>query len=254
MASGNACVVTRRCGLMRAPAPASPTASATSSGGARLGAAPKWRCRPPVPQFRPEVGSLPPPTTPPPRVQPPRAAKRVLSEPSPRPSKRMMGAAYTPHKRVAVRGVPASCATRAASGASPMKPLRRLRGKQAPPWAALARGSTLDSAAKSLAVAAPRRAHTKVVLPAAPSDGGDDSDEEVCWLGEVGHTLRPVELGEAVLVEGDGWGGGRGSYRATVVEADRYTYTVVASKCAPEPWKQAHVLRRCCTPIGSEGP
>eukprot|EP00927_Polykrikos_kofoidii_P000642 TRINITY_DN10236_c0_g1_i1.p1 TRINITY_DN10236_c0_g1~~TRINITY_DN10236_c0_g1_i1.p1 ORF type:complete len:1194 (-),score=224.56 TRINITY_DN10236_c0_g1_i1:87-3668(-) len=77
----------------------------------------------------------------------------------------------------------------------------------------------------------------------ATSDTAGEASE---WLDEVGHTLRPVEQGAIVRVLGDGWGGGKGSYRATVTEADFFTFTVVAAEDAPRPWEQTHVLRERC--------
>merc|ERR1711879_1113858 len=55
----------------------------------------------------------------------------------------------------------------------------------------------------------------------------------------IGHTLSPVEQGMKVIVQGDGWGGGQGSYTATVTEADAQTFTVVRDGV----WEETHVLR-----------
>merc|ERR1712061_664542 len=68
----------------------------------------------------------------------------------------------------------------------------------------------------------------------------------------LGHTLRPPEQGRYVIVRGDGWGGGRGEYIATVTEADPATFTVVAVS-GPEPWSERHVLRSHCIILRKEG-
>merc|ERR1712137_176917 len=60
----------------------------------------------------------------------------------------------------------------------------------------------------------------------------------------IGHTLNPVEQGMKVIVRGDGWGGGHGTYNATVTEADDLTFTVVRERNSV--WEETHVLRALC--------
>lgn len=55
------------------------------------------------------------------------------------------------------------------------------------------------------------------------------------------------DLGTKVRVKGDGWGGGRGTYNATVTEADEFTFTVLIEKRNPERFEETHVLREHCT-------
>jgi len=62
----------------------------------------------------------------------------------------------------------------------------------------------------------------------------------------LGHDLTPPEQGTEVLVHGDGWGGGRGEYAATVTEADSLTFTVIYQN-GPRAWEETHVLRSFCT-------
>lgn len=150
-------------------------------------------------------------------------------------------------------------------------PLRRLRGKQplsasACKTSAAASGSGRAAAAGGRQQRAPTQKQVVASRPvkAKPCARGppavEQEDEESCtwlgcplqedrtWLREVGHTLRPAELGEEVTVLGDGWGGDQGkSYPAVVTEADRFTFTVVALEGgATTPWTQGHVLRQYC--------
>merc|ERR1711972_7303 len=75
--------------------------------------------------------------------------------------------------------------------------------------------------------------------------GKDDKSH----LAEIGHTLRPQEMGQRVAVAGDGWGGGDGGYEAVVTEADNHTFTVIPvdGRLA---WRETHVLRQHCIPLG----
>jgi hypothetical protein len=59
----------------------------------------------------------------------------------------------------------------------------------------------------------------------------------------IGHTLAPAEQGLMVWVQGDGWGGGSGTYLATVTEADEQTFTIIRRGGC---WVEAHVLRELC--------
>merc|ERR1711862_415931 len=59
----------------------------------------------------------------------------------------------------------------------------------------------------------------------------------------IGHTLKPAEQGSKILVEGDGWGGGKDFYEAIVTEADAHTFTVVRLEGR---WEESHVLREYC--------
>jgi len=52
-------------------------------------------------------------------------------------------------------------------------------------------------------------------------------------------------MGSLVKVRGDGWGGGRGEYTATVTEADELTFTVIRQN--GEKWEETHVLREHCS-------
>lgn len=72
-------------------------------------------------------------------------------------------------------------------------------------------------------------------------------------LTVIGHTLKPRELGYRVAVIGDGWGQGVGVYKAVVIEADKYTYTVIALN-GNSPWSEAHVLKKYCTLLHEEAP
>jgi len=58
----------------------------------------------------------------------------------------------------------------------------------------------------------------------------------------IGHILAPAEQGSTVLVQGDGWGGGNGTYLATITEADAQTFTVIRHGA----WDETHVLREHC--------
>merc|ERR1712194_377573 len=74
-------------------------------------------------------------------------------------------------------------------------------------------------------------------------------------LAAFGHTLRPPQQGQRVMVIGDGWGGDNQSsesYEALVTEADFLTYTVVALGGA-RPWSETHVLKSCCVLL-ADGP
>lgn len=62
---------------------------------------------------------------------------------------------------------------------------------------------------------------------------------------EIGHMLRPPEMGSQVLVRGDGWGGGCGEYEATITEADALTFTVIRKR--GRLWEETHVLRDHCS-------
>jgi len=66
----------------------------------------------------------------------------------------------------------------------------------------------------------------------------------------MGHTLRPAQQGQRVLVSGDGWGGGGTSkYEAIVTEADDFTFTVVAVAGS---WAETHVLQKHCVAVQGE--
>ena len=63
----------------------------------------------------------------------------------------------------------------------------------------------------------------------------------------LGHLLQPAERGFLVRVHGDGWGGGTGSYLATVTEADTQTFTVIRRGDCYGSWDETHVLKTCCS-------
>jgi len=62
--------------------------------------------------------------------------------------------------------------------------------------------------------------------------------------------LRPV-VGCKVMVKGDGWGGGTGEYKGTVIELDDITFSVVFQN-DDKKWEETQVLREHCQVIESE--
>eukprot|EP00930_Biecheleria_cincta_P083755 TRINITY_DN73265_c0_g1_i1.p1 TRINITY_DN73265_c0_g1~~TRINITY_DN73265_c0_g1_i1.p1 ORF type:complete len:933 (+),score=129.29 TRINITY_DN73265_c0_g1_i1:208-2799(+) len=74
----------------------------------------------------------------------------------------------------------------------------------------------------------------------------------------LSQSIRPAELGEQVRVFGDGWGGGSGSYLATVTEGDHLTFTVIRTSVdppcttGPNAWQETHVLREHCQLVPAE--
>eukprot|EP00927_Polykrikos_kofoidii_P066186 TRINITY_DN61834_c0_g1_i1.p1 TRINITY_DN61834_c0_g1~~TRINITY_DN61834_c0_g1_i1.p1 ORF type:complete len:391 (-),score=43.28 TRINITY_DN61834_c0_g1_i1:210-1382(-) len=64
-------------------------------------------------------------------------------------------------------------------------------------------------------------------------------------LAALGHSLRPPQMGQSVVVIGDGWGQGTSGYEAVITEADFHTFTVV-SVSGESPWTETHALRRYC--------
>lgn len=76
--------------------------------------------------------------------------------------------------------------------------------------------------------------------------------------GFVAKSFTPAELGEQVRVFGDGWGGGTGSYLATVTEGDNLTFTVIRTSVdptctsGPDAWQETHVLQEHCQLVAAE--
>jgi len=64
--------------------------------------------------------------------------------------------------------------------------------------------------------------------------------------GSLGHTLCPDLQGRRVMVIGDGWGSGEGSFEAVVTEADNFTYTVIVVGSGGA-YEETHVLKAYCT-------
>eukprot|EP00746_Dinoflagellata_sp_MGD_P144656 gnl/MRDRNA2_/MRDRNA2_77367_c0_seq1.p1 gnl/MRDRNA2_/MRDRNA2_77367_c0~~gnl/MRDRNA2_/MRDRNA2_77367_c0_seq1.p1 ORF type:complete len:646 (-),score=99.59 gnl/MRDRNA2_/MRDRNA2_77367_c0_seq1:36-1910(-) len=69
----------------------------------------------------------------------------------------------------------------------------------------------------------------------------------------IGHTLQPQEQGSTIIVRGDGWGGGEGSYKAVVTEADEKTFTIIPITGSTQ-WTETHVLRELCSPAPEPQP
>lgn len=82
-----------------------------------------------------------------------------------------------------------------------------------------------------------------------PRGSDDESAAKGRIAGEtvdtIGHTLQPPQQGLRVAVVGDGWGGRNGGYEAVVTEADRFTFTVVATS-GNNAWTESHVLKEHC--------
>lgn len=94
----------------------------------------------------------------------------------------------------------------------------------------------------------------RVVVSAAPAEEEKEetSIESVAEtsLENVGHTLRPEEMGWQVRVKGDGWGGKGDGYVGVVIEADDQTYTLVNT----ENWEEMHVMRLYCSLLRKSDP
>eukprot|EP00928_Gymnodinium_smaydae_P078717 TRINITY_DN6280_c0_g1_i1.p1 TRINITY_DN6280_c0_g1~~TRINITY_DN6280_c0_g1_i1.p1 ORF type:complete len:640 (+),score=197.17 TRINITY_DN6280_c0_g1_i1:58-1977(+) len=143
----------------------------------------------------------------------------------------------------------ASSAPAAAAEAAVSRP--RLRGKRSAGAAAEATPQTpakkpraASAAARAgAAVPTPLRQTTPIAEAAAScAAGGGDAR-----VPASGHTLRPRELGQRVVVVGDGWGQGTGGYEAVITEADDSTFTVISVGG----WEETHVLRSCCVPVAA---
>jgi len=85
------------------------------------------------------------------------------------------------------------------------------------------------------------------VRPSELNSGGSTDPQSRTYAAEVGHSLRPPELGKMARVAGDGWGGGdkRKRFEGTITEADQFTFTVIV-KGNDEKWAETHVLREHC--------
>mmetsp|Transcript_18189 Transcript_18189/g.42304 ORF Transcript_18189/g.42304 Transcript_18189/m.42304 type:complete len:491 (+) Transcript_18189:31-1503(+) len=72
---------------------------------------------------------------------------------------------------------------------------------------------------------------------------------------ELGHSLRPPELGMLARIVGDGWGGGdkRKRSEGTITEADEYTFTVIVKE-SDNKWTETHVLREHCALLEGSKP
>jgi len=72
---------------------------------------------------------------------------------------------------------------------------------------------------------------------------------------QLGHSLRPPELGMLARIIGDGWGGGDKRKRAegTITEADEFTFTVIVKESDTK-WTETHVLREHCVLIEGSKP
>lgn len=108
-------------------------------------------------------------------------------------------------------------------------------------------GSSVDINTLPLSVSSPTKAMT---LPMANALAPPARSQSTVIRAAIGHMLSPTEQGWLVLVEGDGWGGGSGSYFGTVTEADANTFTVIRHGNHHGDrrmgWEETHVLRKHC--------
>jgi len=169
-----------------------------------------------------------------PKCCPAPGKRRVASPATAMPTEKRRSSEKEAHPKASALVTP----PRAAACETPWTPARRLRGKQPPRAPATSKP--------------PRRSAKASVEPPEPCSS-ELMQEGGAWLRQVGHSLRPSELGEQVEVLGDGWGSGEGSYMAVVTEADRFTFTVVAVGGRSGSWSQAHVLRQQCILKSSGG-
>jgi len=122
--------------------------------------------------------------------------------------------------------------------ASPALDPRRSESAHAPPQLPSAPSQGPCSGRRRIMGKRPRPADFEAAPPPARAD-------TAVLRSAIGHSLAPPEMGSRVRVKGDGWGVGRGSYVATVTEADELTFTVIR-QCG-ERWEETHVLREHCT-------
>mmetsp|Transcript_40773 Transcript_40773/g.110293 ORF Transcript_40773/g.110293 Transcript_40773/m.110293 type:complete len:352 (-) Transcript_40773:194-1249(-) len=120
----------------------------------------------------------------------------------------------------------------------------RLLGKQPRPavgFYATAVAAAIPAARAARAPRAARAAAPGAAVAAAPAvPRAEPAEAPVPELEAAG-----AVVGSQVKVRGDGWGGGRGVYEATVTEADEQTFTVVY-KNARGKWEETCVLRDHC--------
>uniref|UniRef100_A0A7S1ANN9 Uncharacterized protein n=1 Tax=Noctiluca scintillans TaxID=2966 RepID=A0A7S1ANN9_NOCSC len=156
-------------------------------------------------------------------------------------------------------------------------PPRRLRGKQSPltaekvpksifPLTSLTEQG-VTATCRRRAGSAPLRHRSVAIRESEPSlrrSGSLDAYQRTQRSGDSIHarlvpvtqggtpvSKRPSRLpvaqkGQTIVVKGDGWGEGTGSYPARVTHFDTFTFTIMALEGAPVPWTQSHVLRECC--------